>query len=346
MFSIIPFFVFSDYLYYSLHVNLYYSPFLAKCVKSLGVWEQFFTNLFLGGTIPDALDLLDLDDGNKKYLYVRSPIQKLYNAGTGSYEYSHRDDGENYITYPFFPFIHYLYAKDSSERTYSSELFARVCSTGTEPARIANAAKTWTYAKIQKYMLDPKNHDDANSGGEWFYGYLFTEHREIYDDIDRSDPAVLLGRNKIKSLTTGRKYNIGKISIPSCKDGFNEITQFFDESTLTNNGMNTKGGNTVSPRVEILAKILIDIWMSCLVDFTTILKIAEIVSKAENRNRNNNVLIVTYMGSAHTRAVSEFCVNHMGFTKKAFIGKVDWAENESRTIKLPEYLWDVNKLFS
>ena len=346
MFSIIPFFVFSDYLYYSLHVNLYYSPFLAKCVKSLGVWEQFFTNLFLGGTIPDALDLLDLDDGNKKYLYVRSPIQKVYNAGAGSYEYSHRDDGENYITYPFFPFIHYLYAKDSSERTYSSELFARVCSTGTEPARIANAAKTWTYAKIQKYMLDPKNHDDANSGGEWFYGYLFTEHREIYDDIDRSDPAVLLGRNKIKSLTTGRKYNIGKISIPSCKDGFNEITQFFDESTLTSNGMNTKGGNTVSPRVEILAKILIDIWMSCLVDFTTILKIAEIVSKAENRNRNNNVLIVTYMGSAHTRAVSEFCVNHMGFTKKAFIGKVDWAENESRTMKLPEYLWDINKLFS
>mmetsp|Transcript_55666 Transcript_55666/g.62991 ORF Transcript_55666/g.62991 Transcript_55666/m.62991 type:complete len:199 (-) Transcript_55666:362-958(-) len=198
-------------------------------------------------------------------------------------------------------------------------------------------------------MLHPKNHDDdANSGGEWLYGYLFTEHREIYDDIDRSDPAVLWGRKKIKSVTTGRNYNIGNISIPSCQDVFHEITQFFAESTPTkNNGMNTEGGNTVSPRVEILAKILIDIGMSCWVDFITIVKMAEIVSnKANHRNRNNNVLIVTYMGSAHTRAVSEFCVHHMGFTKKAFIGKVDWDEHESRTMKLPEYLWDIHKLFS
>mmetsp|Transcript_60499 Transcript_60499/g.67675 ORF Transcript_60499/g.67675 Transcript_60499/m.67675 type:complete len:91 (-) Transcript_60499:1470-1742(-) len=81
---------------------------------------------------------------------------------------------------------------------------------------------------------------------------------------------------------------------------------------------NTEGGNTVSPRVEILAKILIDIWMSCLVDFITIVKIAEMVSKEEeNRHRNNTVLIVTYLGSAHTRAVSEFCVHHLGFMKKA-----------------------------
>mmetsp|Transcript_27806 Transcript_27806/g.29975 ORF Transcript_27806/g.29975 Transcript_27806/m.29975 type:complete len:112 (-) Transcript_27806:231-566(-) len=111
--------------------------------------------------------------------------------------------------------------------------------------------------------------------------------------------------------------------------------------------MNTEGGTTaVSPRVEILAKILIDIWMSCLVDFITIVKIAEIVSNKENRHRKNTVLIVTYLGSAHTRAVSEFCVHHLGFTKKAFIGKVDWDEHESRTMKLPEYLWDIHKLFS
>jgi len=206
------------------------------------------------------------------------------------------------------------------------------------------------HGRMQRYRnigSIPKNQDAANSGGEWLYGYLFTEHQEIYDDIDRSDPAVLWGRNTIKSVTTGRNYNIGNISIPSGKDVFHEITQFFEDSTPMNNGrMNTEGGTTVSPRVEILAKILIDIWMSCLVDFITILKIAEIVSKEENRNRNNNVLIVTYMGSAHTRAVSEFCVNQMGFTKKAFIGKVDWDENESRTMKLPEYLWDIHKLFS
>jgi len=85
----------------------------------------------------------------------------------------------NDITYLFFPFLQYLSAKDSSsKRTYRSELFARVCcSTRTEPARMAKAAKIWTDATIQNYMLHPKHHDDdANSGGEWFDGYLFTEH--------------------------------------------------------------------------------------------------------------------------------------------------------------------------
>mmetsp|Transcript_38430 Transcript_38430/g.44283 ORF Transcript_38430/g.44283 Transcript_38430/m.44283 type:complete len:89 (+) Transcript_38430:379-645(+) len=59
--------------------------------------------------------------------------------------------------YPFFPFLQYLSAKDSSsKRTYSSELFARVCATGTAPAQIAKAAKTWTDATIQKYRLHPE----------------------------------------------------------------------------------------------------------------------------------------------------------------------------------------------
>ena len=68
----------SENLYYSKCVKLSYSPFLGKCVQSLAKWEQFFTNLFLGGTIVDALSLLNLED-SKEYVYVRSPIQTVEN---------------------------------------------------------------------------------------------------------------------------------------------------------------------------------------------------------------------------------------------------------------------------
>jgi hypothetical protein len=326
----------TDFLYYSPHVKLYYSPFLAKCVKSSDNWEQFFTNLFLGGTIPDALALLDLDQ-NKDHIYVRSAIQKICNEDTGSFEYTERDDGEHYITYPFFPFIFYLCAKESSPpRTFSSQLFARVCDRGSEPARIAQAAREWALAKVQQCADDPKGNDDPQCGGEWFAAYLYAVHREIHEDIDLTDAAVLLQRNKMKSLTSGRKYNIGKIRIPSCKDGFDEIMERY-ETTLTD-----KTEQLVTPRVEVMADILIDIWMSCLVDFTTLLRIAEIVSR---ERANNKIIIAVYMGSAHTRALSDFCVSHMGFKKKSFIGKTVWDECEPRTLKLPKNLWKAENLF-
>jgi hypothetical protein len=313
----------TDYLYYSKHIKLNYSPFLANCVQSLTIWEKFFTDLFLGGTIPDALSLLHLES-NKQYTYVRSPIQMSPNSLN---EYRHRDDGEHYITYPFFPSLFFLSAQESSPpRTWSSNLFAKLCDQGdNDSKRIATIAKHWTLQKIQQFSLDPKGADDLDCGGEWFEAYLYAVHKDIYDDIDTSDSTELLKKNKMKSITCGRKYNIGELKIPSCLDGFDDILECFQDPSPI-----------ITSRVEVMAKILIDIWMSCLVDFSTVLKIADVISQT----KKDKVMIVCYMGSAHTKAVADFYVRHLGFEKKAFLGKVDWEEDERRSLLLPKSLWD------
>jgi len=317
----------TDFLYYSKHVRLAYSPFLAKCVQSLETWDKFFTNLFLGGTIKDALSLLKLDECTRQYVYVRSPILKL-----GDDSYRHRDDGEHYITYPFFPFLFYLFAKNTSPpRTWSSSLFNKLCD-DDNAKDTAVAARDWTLQKIRCSSLNPKDADDPECGGEWFEAYLYAVHRDIYDDIDISDATALLKKNKMKSLNSNRKYNIGRIRIPSCQEGFEEILQAF--STGPSN-------EKITDRSEVLAKILIDIYMSCLVDFSTILKVVDIASSSSK----SKVVIVLYMGTAHTRAVSDFFLNRMSFRRKAFIGKFDWDDDECRSLRLPGALWNFNDLF-
>ena len=327
----------TDFLYYTPHIKLNYSPFLAKCVKSFSNWEDFFTKLFLGGTIPEAMEVLDLEEG-RDHIYVRSPIHKCWNQEKSCYEYYHRPDGEHYVSFPFFPFIFYLCAKGSTPpRTWSSALFSRLCDEGPVTKDIALRTQSWVLDIIRSHSSDPKGSDDPQCGGEWFEAYLRAAHRDIHDDIDLHDSAVLLQKSNMKSLTSNRKYNIGKIQIPSCHDGFQEIIDRFNKTDI-----DLKTDTVVTDRVEVLAKILIDIYVSNLVDFTTVLKVTEIVSKTTEKNK---VMVVCYMGSAHTRAVTDFYTTKMGFKKKAYIGKHDWQENEPRSLKLPKNLWDINGLF-
>jgi hypothetical protein len=296
------------------------------------------------------LAVLDLDE-SRDHLYVRSPLLKSWNPDTSAYEYRHRDDGEQYITYPFFPFIFHLAARGSSPpRTWSSQLFARLCAhTDGNPMllnndddydamnrkKIAIAARDWTLESIQRHSQDPKGSDDPHCGGEWFEAYLRAVHRDIYDDIDLDDSAVLLRKKYMKSESNGRKHNIGKIQIPSCQNGFDEIMDQFGME------LKSRSDEIVTPRVEVMAKILMDIYMSNLVDFSTVLKVAEVVSD----EKSENVVVVCYMGSAHTRAVADFYVNRMGFKKKTFVGKLEWDDDEPHTMKLPSYLWNISELF-
>lgn len=337
----------TDILYYSLHVKAYYSPFLAKCVGSLKNWEVFFTHLFLGGTVPDALSVLRLkDNSDKKYVHVRSPLLKHWDPVANEYQWRERDDEEENITFPFLPFHCYLMAKGSSPpRTWSSNLFANLVATeGCK--QLAYEAQTWTLETIKGYSADPKNADDAEGGGEWFLAYLRGAHREIYDDIDRSDPTVLLHRKHMDSEDNGkrRRHNIGSITIPSCQAGFNEIVAGYSKIDMQARPITCGEGYSL-PKIECMAKILIDIWMSSLVDFSAILKIFTIVSKKVTISENKNVVIVCYMGSVHTKAVGEFFSKRMGFTRKAFAGNLNWDEDASRKIQLPDALWNVKKLF-
>lgn len=311
----------SDFLYYSKHVKVCYSPFMVKCVQSLDKWDNFFETLFFGGNIPDALSRLQLE-GNTEYMYVRSQVRDL-NGG----KYAYREDGEEYISYPFFPFQFYLCAKGTSQ-TWISALFDRLVR--HDPTReFSLAVKEWWLNKIHRTMKDPKGADDPDCGGEWFEAYLYAVHREIYEDIDRSDATKLLKKNKVKSLTTGRKYDIGSIQIPSCQDGFAEMIRQFSP-------------NRIDPKAEVLAKILIDIYTSCLLDIAVALKVAEIAKDSDKKK----IVIVLYMGSAHTKEVSQFFVDKFGFKKKAFIGKMEYEEDDNHKLQLPSSLWNPSELFA
>lgn len=130
------------------------------------------------------------------------------------------------------------------------------------------------------------------------------------------------------------------------------MIQWFQNPNSHNNNHNS----SISPKVEVMAKILIDIWMSCLVDFSTILKIGELLqlhqsSSYSNKNKNNKskkkkIVIVCYMGTAHIKMLSEFFIQRMRFQRKQFIGKYDWDEQECRTLTLPPSFWNCNQLFS
>ena len=340
----------ADFLYYDSHVNVSYSPFLAKCVGSLEKWESFFTELFFGGNIAEALAYIDLQN-EKEHLYVRSPIQKTWDPDAATYAYEARDDGEHYITQPFFPFIFYLSSSSGEKsRTWSSELFASLCNQSStslqqlsdtdlqaSPKLMAMSAREWILGRIKQHAVDPKSADDPLCGGEWFEAYLKTMHREIYDDIDTLDCSALLRKNNMKSESyTGRKYNIGKIQIPSCEDAYKTITQHFRNSDNSSHEL-------ISPQIEILAKIIIDIWVSSLVDFASVLKIGDVIS----RSKKDKVVVVCYMGSAHTRAVADFYISRMDFKKRGFAGKTDWDDDtEPHSVHLPSYLWNIAELFN
>ncbi|CAJ1959736.1 unnamed protein product [Cylindrotheca closterium] len=319
----------SDFLYYSKHVKVCYSPFMVKCVQSLENWDNFFTTLFFGGSIPEALSLLKLE-GNTEYMYVRSQVQDLGNG-----EYGYRPDGEEYISYPFFPSFFYLCAKGtSSPTTWISNLFNRVYDDASSPnSQIhALAIQNWWMGKIHRNLKDPKGSDDPDCGGEWFEAYLHAVHREIYNDIDRSDATALLKKNKMQSLSGNRKHDIGKIQIPNGKQGFEEMVESFSSKTKTG----------IDPRAEVLSKILIDIYTSCLLDIAVALKVAEIAQTSKQKK----VVIVLYLGSAHTKEVSKFFVEGLFFKRKAFLGKMEYKEDEHHKLELPSSLWNPSELFS
>lgn len=330
----------SDILYYSPHCKVAYGPFLGQCVASYEKWHQFFSCLFLGGSVSEALSVIDMSESKRSYLHVRSPIMKAWNGATGEYEWHKRSNEEHDLTFPMLPVKCFLKARGSNPaRTWSSHLFALLEQDGSEELReLAVAAREWVLGDIKTHCTDPKHSDDEIGGGEWFLSYLREAFRDIYDDIDHTDPTALLHKKYAagESCGTLKKHKIGEITIPSCSDGFQRI---LDEMPR----LDTAEGKIVLGReAEVMAKILIDIYVSKLVDFSTALKIAQVIS----REPKDKVVVICYMGSVHTRAVGDFfCSSKLGFKKKVFAGKQDWGEEEAKILHLPAELWSLNQLF-
>ncbi|KAL7542110.1 hypothetical protein ACHAWF_007092 [Thalassiosira exigua] len=323
----------TDILYYTPHYKVAYGPFLGKCAQSYEKWNDFFVELFFGGTIERAIGMLDLASNNRPYLHVRSPIMKCWNASTGEYEWHRRENEESDLTLPLFPLKSVLKARGSNPaRTWSSDVISTLLESDCQELRdLATNARDWALKDIQKHADDPKLSDDEIGGGEWFLGYLRQCHREIYDDIDISDAPALL--KKQYAAGERKKHKIGSIRIPSCRDGFQMITDKLSELE----------GKTLDAEAEVMAKILIDIYMSKLIDVSTVVKIGQVISQ---ETTNRNIVVVCYMGSSHTRAVSDFfCQPSYGFKRKIFRGKQDWDMDEGRIIHLPAELWNVGALF-
>ncbi|KAL7529947.1 hypothetical protein ACHAXR_005418 [Thalassiosira sp. AJA248-18] len=327
----------TDILYYTPNFKVAYAPFLGKCVQSFDKWDSFFTELFFGGTVDRALSMLELSSNtSRSTLHIRSPIMKCWNAEIGEYEWHKRENEESDLTLPMLPIKSFLKARGSSPaRTWSSMIFASLEEGDCQELRdMAIHIRQWVLGDIAKHCENPKLSDDEIGGGEWFLAYLRQCHREIYDDIDHDDPAALLRKQYAAGET--KKHKIGEISVPNCREAFKLIT----EELPRLGGMTEKP--TLSNEAEIMAKILIDIYMSKLVDAATIGKIAQIISK----EKKSNVTIVCYMGSVHTRAVCDFFTQaKYGFKKKIFCGKQDWDDDEGRIIHLPTELWNLGTLF-
>ena len=116
--------------------------------------------------------------------------------------------------------------------------------------QLADAARAWSLDSIRANAQDPKGGDDPEGGGEWFVGWMRAVHRDIYDDIDHSDCGELLRAKWAASLGASacKKYDLSSMTVPSCEAGFHDISAISLD-------------RPVPDRAEVLAKILIDVYM-------------------------------------------------------------------------------------
>lgn len=324
----------TDVMYYTPNYKVAFAPFLARCIKSVATWNSFFVELFFGGTVAQALSMLDLS-GSRSSLHVRSPIIKVWNEKTGADELRKReDDGEEALSLTLLPIKAFLMARGSCPvKTWSSNLFTTLLENDCQELRyFACHARDWALNDITKHCDNPKLNDDEVGGGEWFLSYLRQCHRQIYDDIDRSDCAELLRKRNVQGEK--KKHKIGDIDIPSCTKGF----QFIKDELLRIDGK--VGRPYFSHESEVMAKILIDIYMNKLVDVASLMKIGQLISK----DAKKNIVIVVYMGSVHTRSICNFFTQPTyNFKKKIFCGKQDWGYDEAKIIHIPPELTNINE---
>ena len=320
----------TDTMYYSPHCKISFAAFLNQCVGSYTTWHSFFVELFFGGKIETALSMLDLTENTLPYSHLRSPILRHWN-GEG-YSWKERNDDECEITMPLFPFKRHLRAK-GSPTTWTSQLFSSIMESEDAVLReLATSIKNMILENIRRQSMDPKRADDE-FGGDWFLAYLRQCHRDVYEDIDHADPVELLKKTSAQSISGYSKHRIGNIIIPSCEQGFEIINQEMENVAPEQ--------PRLSNQAEVMAKIIIDIYVQRLVDFAALMKVLHIIRDSET----DNVAIFIYAGTCHTRVVSDFFSEH-GFKRKCFAGKQDWEEDTAKVLHLPAELWNLDLIFN
>jgi len=325
----------SELLYYSPYIKGDYAPFLAGCVGSPASLRRFFRALYFG-TVPEAIATLQLEEARRPLSRLRSLAYQPPEPGAAL---QRRPNDQGMIPVRAAPLDCYLKAKGSHPpRTWVSGVAERLRQAGAED--LVAAAEAWYTSAVESFLADPKAGDDD---GDYFVAWLREVHRDIFDDIDRTDPEEIVKSTWAKSQAHPKskkhRHKLGDITIPDFDAAFAELKSFGDALA--------KGSTRSSTKREcVLAKMLVDIYQLRLVDLAMILSVADCALAAETGQR---VVVVLYAGGDHTKSVTTFWrsmgFGNTGLPNQGLVGKEDWEDEESRGLDLPSYLHDFGRLF-
>jgi len=322
----------SELLYYSPQVKADYTPLLSQIFRTAATAEAFFEALYFG-SVDEALNILNITRKKAPLTCLRS---LLYQVGEATYR---RPSDHGLVPVRHAPRHCFLKARGTDPpRTWTSALQPRLLQSAKnhpDTKKLVQEARTWYRRSVQYLLQDPKNADET---GDYFAAYLRAAHRDVYDDVDRSDPEILRRREHVPSLSKGKKkkHRVGDISVPGVKETFDEWKRLDLE----------KKPSTAKDRV--LSQIIVDAYQTSMVDVSAVLTVARCVAEA----KSSKVVVVLYMGGEHTRAVLDFFQKVMGFgyaglPKKGLCGKMEaWDDEERRALSYPDYLHDFELLFS
>jgi hypothetical protein len=319
-------------LYYSPHVKVDYVPLLARCLDSPQKLTKFFDTLYFG-TVPDAVSQMGLLTDETRSLTRTRALTHRPSPGADLVQRSH---DEGLVPLKAAPVDRYLKARGSfPPRTWVSGLGAQVREGGL--GDLVDAAQSWMTRSVLQLLTEK-----GDETGDYFVQWLREAHREIWNQVDRSDPSKLRNAKIVASekypfsKKPEHKFNLEDICIPDIEAAFAEIAQF-----------DTEAGRASTRRQRVLAKFVIDAFQLRLVDLSAILKMAHI---ATTTPEGGKCVIVFYAGSDHTKNVRTFFEEHgfssAGLPAKGVVGKGKWKGDESRGLKMPAYLQDFRRLFS
>lgn len=316
-----------ELLYYSPHVKADYTPFLARCVGGADVLRRFFDALYFR-TVSEALGEIRLGEQEDRAL---ARIRSLsFRPGPGEALFRRPAD-QGLLPTRAAPVDMYLKAKSSSPpRTWVSGLAERVRRAGA--GQVVEAARRWWSESVDRLLSNPKERDPE---GDYFIAWLRECHREVYDDVDTSDPRELRSSHWAKSKSRRKhRHDLRGIKIPGFEAAFAEIAAFDYDARVS------------TRRERALAKILVDAFQIRLVDLAAILSVADAVATSPSGAR---VVVVLYAGADHTKNVEEFWrgqgFGDAGLQQGGRVGKEDWEDDEVRCFELPGYLQDMSALF-
>ncbi|KAK3261655.1 hypothetical protein CYMTET_29450 [Cymbomonas tetramitiformis] len=326
-----------ELILYSPHVKVDFAPFLSQCVRDVETLNRFFVSLYFG-TIEDAVATLHLGPSTLQYTRIRSPLRLTIDPSQPQSEVAavhKRRSDHGYVPVKGAPLGGCLKAQGSMPpQTFASALGTKVRARGG--GDLVDAAQAWYLSSVQKLLEDFRRND---SEGDYFLAWLRASHRDIYEDIDTSDPAEVAGAKWAPSRSSQFKHhNLRAMRMPSAREAFQALTQL--DPTRS----------TYSAEQRTLAAIIVDAFQTRLVGLCAIVAAASAITKTQ---AGGQVVVVVYAGAEHARKIADFWRTTQGFTshglvRRGMVGKAwntDFDEGEPRGLSLPAYLEDLRTLF-